>query len=187
MAMDGGSYTPGGEWVYRLHFPYEVLRGEPAEEDLYRPGQFHWSCFGEGELTFAAATEPIETIDGDRWEHKELRRRGRLIEQAGALEPMGQALTLAADQFIARRESTGTASVIAGYPWFTDWGRDAMIALPGLPLSTRRYHIARELLHTFAAYERDGLIPTAPRRRTVTRFTTRPMRASGSSKRSRST
>lgn len=159
MAVDGGSYEMGGEWVNDLHFPYEVLRGEHTREDLYLPGAFTWTCEGDGELTFAASTEPIGLIDGEGWEEAERKRRRQLVEQAVARDPFIRALVLAADQFIVQRESTGTSTVIAGYPWFTDWGRDTMIALHGLTLSTHRYHLARQLLHTFAAYERDGLIP----------------------------
>lgn len=68
-------------------------------------------------------------------------------------------LVLAADAFIVRRESTGARSIIAGYPWFTDWGRDTMISLPGLTLVTGRFAEAREILRTFAVHRRDGLIP----------------------------
>ena len=68
-------------------------------------------------------------------------------------------LMQAADDFIVDRESTGLKTVIAGYPWFTDWGRDTMIALPGLTLSTGRFKDAREILKSFAVYEKNGLVP----------------------------
>ncbi|MCL4515350.1 MAG: glycogen debranching enzyme N-terminal domain-containing protein [Firmicutes bacterium] len=68
-------------------------------------------------------------------------------------------LVLAADAFIVRRESTGARSIIAGYPWFTDWGRDTMISLPGLTLVTGRFDEAREILRTFSGRRRDGLVP----------------------------
>lgn len=164
MAMDQGHYEPGGDWVYHLFYPYERLRGEATVEDLYRPGRFRWRCDGEGELTFAASTEPLERLDGPTWEQSERNRRAGLLRLAAVDggrpgdEPLAT-LVLAADQFIVRRESTDRATVIAGYPWFADWGRDAMIALPGLTLATRRYPLARDLLRTFAAYEKDGLIP----------------------------
>ena len=63
------------------------------------------------------------------------------------------------DQFIAKRESTGGDTILAGFPFFEDWGRDTMIALPGICLSTRRYDEARSILRTFARYEKDGLMP----------------------------
>jgi predicted glycogen debranching enzyme len=160
LAADAGEYAPDGAWVKGLHYRYEHLRGEHLHEDLYRPGRFTWISTGEGELTFVASTDPIDHIDGHAWEEAEVARRQRLITQAGAPDdPVVRNLVLAADQFVVKRATTGTSTVIAGYPWFTDWGRDTMIALPGLTLATGRYQLARELLHTFAAYERDGLIP----------------------------
>lgn len=68
-------------------------------------------------------------------------------------------LILAADAFVARRRTTGAATILAGYPWFTDWGRDAMISLPGLLLSTGRFQLAKEVLLTFAHHREGGLIP----------------------------
>lgn len=68
-------------------------------------------------------------------------------------------LLLAADRFIVHRKSTDSKTIIAGYPWFTDWGRDTMIAMPGLTLATGRYEDARDILYTFARYEKDGLLP----------------------------
>lgn len=76
-----------------------------------------------------------------------------------AIDPDRLRLLLAADDFVVRRETTETASIIAGYPWFTDWGRDAMISLPGLLLATGRHETAREVLLTFAQHRADGLIP----------------------------
>jgi predicted glycogen debranching enzyme len=67
-------------------------------------------------------------------------------------------LVLAADQFVARRGSGGQ-TVIARYPWFSDWGRDTMIALPGLTLSTGRAPIAAEVLTTFARFVSEGMLP----------------------------
>ncbi|MBR5361477.1 MAG: hypothetical protein IK123_11365, partial [Lachnospiraceae bacterium] len=68
-------------------------------------------------------------------------------------------LCLSADHFLSERKSTGTGTVLAGLPWFTDWGRDTMIAFTGLTLCTRRYEEAGQILLTFAHYIRNGLIP----------------------------
>ena len=68
-------------------------------------------------------------------------------------------LVVAADQFLVRRDSTGLMTVLAGLPWFTDWGRDTMIAFSGLTLATRRYSDAREILSTFAQYIHHGMVP----------------------------
>ena len=84
-----------------------------------------------------------------------------LIEKAGFNEEdeFANALVVAADQFITRRESTGLTTVMAGYPWFTDWGRDTMISFTGLLLVTKRFDEAREVLLSFAKYIKNGLIP----------------------------
>lgn len=82
-----------------------------------------------------------------------------LIDLAGYRDELADALVQAADQFIVQRESTGYKTIMAGYPWFTDWGRDTMIALQGLTLATRRFQDARGILKTFAKYIKDGLVP----------------------------
>ena len=91
-------------------------------------------------------------------EEQKAYRRG-LEEQAGFLSDTARCLAKSASQFIAKRESTGGDTILAGFPFFEDWGRDTMIALPGVCLSTRRYDEARSILRTFARYEKDGLMP----------------------------
>ena len=86
-------------------------------------------------------------------------RAARLMAECGLSDPAAKQLALAADAYITRRDSTGGKTIIAGYPLFGDWGRDTMIALPGLTLATRRYEDAKSILRTFLAYERDGLVP----------------------------
>lgn len=85
--------------------------------------------------------------------------RKELEERAGFSSDMAACLAKSASQFIAKRESTGGDTILAGFPFFEDWGRDTMIALPGVCLSTRRYDEARSILRTFARYEKDALMP----------------------------
>ena len=86
--------------------------------------------------------------------------RGALRQNlSGLKDEVALQLVSAADAYIARRESTGGETILAGYPFFGDWGRDTMIALPGCCLSTRRYDDAKSILRTFLAYEQDGLVP----------------------------
>ena len=87
------------------------------------------------------------------------RRQKELLEAADLSDPIARQLVLSADAFLSRRDSTDGHTIIAGYPFFADWGRDTMIALPGCVLATGRYDIARSILRTFLAYERDGLVP----------------------------
>ena len=87
-------------------------------------------------------------------------RRLAEIEKGSAFrDPVARQLELSADAYIARRDSTGGKTILAGYPLFSDWGRDTMIALPGCCLSTGRYEEAKSILRTFLAYEKDGLVP----------------------------
>lgn len=86
-------------------------------------------------------------------------RRSELIRRAGFRDPISRQLALSADAFVTRRDSTGGSTIVAGYPFFGDWGRDTMIALPGCLLSTGRFEEAKRVLNTFLAYERDGLVP----------------------------
>lgn len=85
--------------------------------------------------------------------------RNQLADQAGFCSEIAKTLVKSADQFVSERESTCNKTILAGYPFFEDWGRDTMIALPGICLSTGRYKTARSILRTFAKYEKDGLMP----------------------------
>lgn len=86
-------------------------------------------------------------------------RKINCIEKAGYQDRFANDLVVASDQFLALRKSTGLCTVLAGLPWFTDWGRDTMIALHGLCLSTKRYEDARNILKTFSLYIQNGLVP----------------------------
>ena len=86
-------------------------------------------------------------------------RMTALRAQSGLTDPVAQQLVCAADAYIAQRESTGGKTILAGYPFFGDWGRDTMIALTGCCLSAGRYEDAKSILRTFLQYEQDGLVP----------------------------
>ena len=86
-------------------------------------------------------------------------RRKLLLDGCALADPVARQLVLAADDYIVHRDSTGGKTIIAGYPLFSDWGRDTMIALPGCCLATGRYEDAKSILRTFLAYEKDGLVP----------------------------
>ncbi len=108
------------------------------------------------ELTFS--TEPTERTGGDILRDCEARQRA-LPDSAPLRDPAAKELARAADAYIAYRASTDGKTIIAGYPFFGDWGRDTMISLPGCVLATGRYEEARSILRTFLAYEKDGLLP----------------------------
>jgi predicted glycogen debranching enzyme len=157
----------------------EQSRGYEHEGTLWSPGYFHVD-FGNGvprgDATLVASTEDwetIETLGPAPARDREIVRRRHLLQQAPEAMRAGicAELVLAADQFLvspaARPEDATRAAavgseartVIAGYHWFTDWGRDTMISLEGLTLATGRPADAALILRTFAGYVRDGLIP----------------------------
>jgi predicted glycogen debranching enzyme len=160
----------------QLLYRTEGSRGYDAQGDLWTPGYFRVDL-GRGEdAHFVASTEPweiVESLQPEEAAAAERQRRSRLLAESDPSTRAGLAgeLVLAADQFIirpvGRREDAaamGAAgdevrSVIAGYHWFTDWGRDTMIGLEGLTLLTGRHVEAGYILRTFAHYLRDGLIP----------------------------
>jgi predicted glycogen debranching enzyme len=158
--------------------PYatERSRGYDWRGSLWSPGYFR-SDLGPGDsITLIASTESWETVHAlgpEEARLAEVNRRALLLAAAppAAREGFGAEMILAADQFLitpvgrvedaARARAAGDEirSVIAGYHWFTDWGRDTMISLEGLTLSTGRKNEAGWILRTFAYYIRDGLIP----------------------------
>lgn len=85
--------------------------------------------------------------------------RERALRRAGFRDETASFLVKSAGQFVSRRESTDGKTILAGFPFFSDWGRDTMIALPGICICTGRYETAKSILRTFAAYERRGLMP----------------------------
>ncbi len=154
----------------------EQLRGYECCGKLWAPGYFRLRLAPEHPGTLVASTESWETIGAltpDQAHAAEHHRRRRLLDAAKRVPPTGMAaeLVLAADQFIVtpagRAEEAARArafgdevrTVIAGYHWFTDWGRDTMIGLEGLTLCTGRQREAGYILRTFGHYVRDGLIP----------------------------
>lgn len=154
-------------YFYSMDYPYEHERGLNATEDHYIPGYYEIELMpGEEKIiTFVASVDDrIESLDGEAMIEEEIARQKALLNTGKESDnsegdPFLNQLLLASDRFIVHRKSTGAKTIIAGYPWFTDWGRDTMIAMPGLTLATGRFEDAREILYTFARYEKDGLIP----------------------------
>ena len=169
LVLDGGAAT---EFFYRV----EAGRGYEDRGPVWSPGRFHIRLAPGEECTLTASTESWDTalaMSPRQVLQAELGRRERVLQQAHPAARKGVAaqLVLAADQFIilpfsrqadaARAEAEGdqARTVIAGYHWFTDWGRDTMISLEGLTLATGRHAEAGYILRTFQHYVRDGLIP----------------------------
>ncbi len=100
-----------------------------------------------------------ESLSGWEMLEQQEKRLKALADGCGFADETAKCLAVAADAFIAHRDSTGGKTILAGYPLFSDWGRDTMIALPGCCLATGRYEDAKSILRTFLAYEKDGLVP----------------------------
>jgi len=158
-----GEFYSGGAWYYDFEWPIERERGLDFHEDAYCPGAFVFKLEAGGAATLVVSTAP-QDVEGSRASKQaETERRIALIPAAEpAAAPDWTAsetkLRLGADQFIVARED-GLHTVLAGYPWFTDWGRDTMIALPGLCLETGRFEIAKSILFSFANAMSQGMIP----------------------------
>lgn len=156
-AHHGGEYTHQPEWFYRVQFPVEQARGLDAEEDWWSPGEFRYDLNDAGHAWLTFTTEAVDALEMPDLLEGEQRRRERIASDAPAGDDLVKRLWQATDAFISKRGTQQT--VIAGYPWFTDWGRDTFISLPGLCLVMGRYDIARQVLQAFAAHVSQGMIP----------------------------
>jgi predicted glycogen debranching enzyme len=157
------AFTDHPGWFYNFEHPREQERGLDFTEDLYCPGRWDGTLAAGDAVTLVATVERDPPVDPEEAWHNELARQENLLHKAplaSGLDPARDALILAADQFVIEKtERVARATIIAGYPWFTDWGRDTMISLPGLCLSTGRFEVAKEILHSFAQAVKDGLLP----------------------------
>lgn len=170
------AFTLDSEWLPDLLYRVEESRGYDARGSMWTPGYFRADLSASADATLVASTEPWEVVMAlhpDEASQFEQQRRQHLLSIAQPAVRTGPAseLVLAADQFLitpsgrvvdeARTRASGdeVRTVIAGYHWFTDWGRDTMISLEGLTLATGRHTEAGYILRTFGQYIRDGLIP----------------------------
>ncbi|MEM6393250.1 MAG: amylo-alpha-1,6-glucosidase [Planctomycetota bacterium] len=163
LGCEGARFEASGDWWRGVWYPVETRRGQDDAEDVWTPGEFVvvgrrdgveaevTVGLGEGVLGrtgvgTARKASPSVGLDGGRV--------GGWLERAAGAFVVGRSVVLPGED-----KRTRLATVLAGYPWFADWGRDAFIALPGLLLETGRFDAARDVLRTFASVVRDGLIP----------------------------
>lgn len=157
-AHNGDDFRFEGNWWHDFWLPVETERGLDDVESLFCVGTIVKRFEAEGHLDIVASVEPHDADEVPEVEARERNRRERFVERAVGGELL-KVLWRATDAFVSLRSSTGTRTVIAGYPWFTDWGRDALIALPGLTLVTGRFALAREVLLTFSRHLSGGMVP----------------------------
>jgi predicted glycogen debranching enzyme len=171
---DERSFTCKRFIVEEVSYSAEESLGYPARGNLWSPGYFQARLAKERDVTLVASTENWEMVASMRPAEAlaaEQERRRILVSIAKQTKAAAAQLVLAADQFIvtpagrtqelARANASGgeVRTVIAGYHWFTDWGRDTMISFEGLALATGRHREAGWILRTFAHYINQGLIP----------------------------
>ncbi|MBF8284309.1 MAG: glycogen debranching protein, partial [Anaerolineales bacterium] len=162
-----GQFNPVRDWHWDIKHRVEAERGLPDREDQFGAGIFTAELAPGETFALVATLEPNPSLDWEAARAAERARAAELIARAGMQsEPEWiQQLVLAADQFVVNRGDpsaslrAGGKTIIAGYHWFGDWGRDTMIALPGLTLTTRRYDVAADVLRTFARFVSEGMLP----------------------------
>ncbi len=144
-----------GYWYKDFEYEIEKERGFDFLEDLFQPFLMRFDL--RNRVDVIVTTESSFVGNAKTLERAEVRRRNAILRRAKPIDDRERILTAAADQFIVERGSGLT--IIAGYPWFSDWGRDTMIALNGLTLATNRYDIAREIILEFSMHISEGMIP----------------------------
>jgi predicted glycogen debranching enzyme len=126
-------------------------------EDLFNPFTLSWKLSKDRDAQIIASTEMRDIREANTVRRSEIQRREKLAASAPVKDPLARTLAVAAAQFIARRGNDWT--VIAGYPWFMDWGRDTMISLPGLTLFNGRADVAKSIMRNFARHTDQGMLP----------------------------
>jgi len=156
-AHNGRSVDQSGFWFYKFLYERERERGLDFNEDLYSPFALHYDLGVHAPAVAIVSTLEHDAAEAPVLEEREASRRHKMVEAAPVKDSFTEMLTAAADQFIVARGDQ--KSVIAGYPWFGDWGRDTMISLPGLTLVTGRFDEARNILRAFARSIDRGMLP----------------------------
>ncbi|MFA6213774.1 MAG: amylo-alpha-1,6-glucosidase [Candidatus Micrarchaeia archaeon] len=161
LTSDLCAYSPGGQWYYNFFFARDSEQGAECTEHFFSPGAFSMEAKGDCEFFIAACEGNARKMDLRKEFSSALARANAVEGAAGKIKRKDDAflssLLLAADSFVGKRE--GKAAIMAGYPWFGEWGRDSMVSLPGLLLCTGRLRQAREALAKAASQVKDGQLP----------------------------
>ncbi|MGD9206351.1 MAG: amylo-alpha-1,6-glucosidase [Desulfobacterales bacterium] len=156
--VPNSEFTANPQWHFNFEYPVEKYRGQDFQEDLFTPGTFKLQLKSGDQLgVIVSLRHPADRNAFDLLE-REKDRRKKLIAPLKVRDDITETLALAADQFVVQR-GQDQKTIIAGYHWFTDWGRDTMIALPGLTLTTGRFEDAKKILRAFAQHVSQGMLP----------------------------
>ncbi len=153
--------TPNYEFEENHFYTYENTNGSTSVDNHYTPYDIKVTLKSHESKKFylKCSTDKLDSKTGFEIINEFKNRVKKLENLANYNHDLANRLVVASDCFIVERESTGLKTILAGYPWFNDWGRDTMIALIGLTLSTKRYDDAKEILLSFSKYVKNGLIP----------------------------
>ena len=158
-----GTIVPDAEWWWSFHLAEEKRRGLDDQEDLFAAASITADLDLGSTLALVFTAEEDDPLPWHDALLVEQQRQEALLAQAALDDapPWIRQLALAADQFIVMRDIGGQPgkSILAGYPWFSDWGRDTMIALPGLTLAVGRTADSAEILRTYARFVDQGMLP----------------------------
>src|ERR1700722_14393997 len=145
------------DWYRNFEYDAERERGLDFSEDLFNPFVLSFDLRSRRQASIIASTEERDAAQAVEYRQAEITRRRKALVASPIDDGFAQSLAAASDQYLVSRGDEKT--VIAGYHWFGDWGRDTMIALPGLTLPTGKYDVARSILRTFAKYMDQGMLP----------------------------
>jgi predicted glycogen debranching enzyme len=157
LAHNASGLIRSGQWYRNFEYDVERERGLDYREDLFNPLVLDFDLTINPQAAIVASTTPQDLAHIPEYREIEITRRTAIAKSSPSPDEFSEALASAADQFIVSRGDQRT--VIAGYHWFSDWGRDTMIALPGLTLPTGRHDVAKSILRTFAQHVNQGLLP----------------------------
>jgi len=146
-----------GGWYRNFEYDAERERGLDCSEDLFNPFALCFDLRLRRQASIIASTEQRDVTQAVEYKRAEITRRRKALMASPIEDSLAQTLAAASDQYLVSRGEEKT--IIAGYHWFGDWGRDTMIALPGLTLPTGKYDVARGVLRTFAKHVDRGMLP----------------------------
>lgn len=156
-AFHNGQYHHGPDWYRHIHYRVERERGLDHMEDWWSPGECVFTLLPGSAAELVFTTEAPASVNVSQLVEEERRRRAGCLESVPTDDPLARRLWTVTSAYLVRRGDRQT--VIAGYPWFADWGRDTFIALPGLCLVTGRYDAARQVIESFASHVSEGMVP----------------------------
>ncbi len=146
-----------------MYFSQDERDGRVAYGDVFSSCTLSEQIHTQNDIYVIFGTKRCEDSDAkklyEQFERQNRDRKEQLLAQAGLSSELGRQLVLSADAYVVRRESTNGMSIIAGYPFFEDWGRDTMISLAGAAMITGRFEECKSILRTFAKYVKNGLLP----------------------------